>query len=99
MDNVHLSTIRSLIDNPEMHDDNLDEHLDDMMVTGISLEMRNKLSEAAMHGRHGWWKREICDINHLRELRSKAIADNDHISVMNYTAMLWAREHIDANPS
>ncbi|UFK26946.1 hypothetical protein [Vibrio phage vB_VpaS_AL-2] len=55
--------------------------------------MKETLKAAAIEkGRTGWWSEHICTIDNLMDMRAKALADNDHASVINFTAMIMYRE-------
>ncbi|QIW90780.1 UNVERIFIED_ORG: hypothetical protein GCAPEGMB_00462 [Vibrio phage V07] len=55
--------------------------------------MKETLKAAALEkGRTGWWSDNICTIDDLMNMRAKALADNDHASVINFTAMIMYRE-------
>lgn len=71
-----------------------EEFADEQLLIGIRAEMKEKLRHHREKGRHGWWDNKVCSIKDLYEMREKALADNDHISVMNFTAMIAARESI-----
>lgn len=56
--------------------------------------MEEKLKAASRKGRHGWWNIEVIGQDQLTELRERAIEEGDHVSVLNYTAMLIMRESV-----
>lgn len=68
---------------------------DTALIDAIKCEMTEKLADARQNGRAGWWNDDVCDIEYLYQLREKSISDGDHISVINYTAMIAARESIE----
>ncbi|QIW90887.1 hypothetical protein COHAPHLL_00024 [Vibrio phage V09] len=67
---------------------------DKQLIIASSHEMARKLADAREKGRHGWHDSNVCSIDYLYELRDKALEDNDHVSVMNYTAMIAMRESV-----
>ncbi|MEZ8996564.1 hypothetical protein AB4562_08295 [Vibrio sp. 10N.222.54.A1] len=38
-----------------------------------------------------WWDSEVCSVDDLRSMRKKALKDDDHVAVLNITAMLAMR--------
>lgn len=55
--------------------------------------MKETLKAAAIEkGRTGWWSEHVCTIEDLMSMRAKALADNDHASVINFTAMIMYRD-------
>nr|AAL87214.1 PH108-56(+3) [Vibrio phage 1] len=54
--------------------------------------MLQRLQEARDAGRFGWWDKSVCSIEDLYKMRHKALKDKDHVSVINFTAMIAARE-------
>ncbi|AGN30197.1 hypothetical protein VPFG_00197 [Vibrio phage nt-1] len=69
-----------------------DELYDTILVDWVTGAMTRKLSDAREKGRRGWNDKNVCSIDYLYELRDKALKDNDHVSVLNYTAMIAIRE-------
>lgn len=64
-----------------------------LLTSATVSSMKQKLEDANKKGRGGWWSDE-CKISNLYKLRDKALSDNDHISVINYTAMIAMRESV-----
>lgn len=65
---------------------------DIILVESVANSMTARLEGARALGRHGWWNPDVCSIEYLTSLRDNAIKDNDHISVLNFTAMIAIRE-------
>lgn len=59
-------------------------------------DMGDSLVKAFASGRTGWWNKKECSIPHLKKLRAKALNEDDHISVINYTAMISVRERMES---
>lgn len=71
---------------------------DDYLITAVTSAMRMSLNEARNAGRAGWWDPEVCSISYLHGMREKALQDGDHISTLNYTAMLACLETEQPQP-
>ncbi|QCG76732.1 hypothetical protein [Vibrio phage D4] len=65
---------------------------DEQLVIATRCAMMKRLKEGREQGRFGWWDNNVCTLNDLYQLRHKALKDKDHISVLNFTAMIAARE-------
>ncbi len=65
---------------------------DNQLLIATRASMSERLGEAAEKGRHGWWDKNVCTIEELYSMRDKALADKDHVSVLNFTAMIAMRE-------
>lgn len=50
--------------------------------------MAIRLRKASRHARQRWWDSTICRVEALREMRDKVLLDDEHVSVLNYTALL-----------
>ncbi|MFO4754346.1 hypothetical protein V5H08_11840 [Vibrio cholerae] len=72
-----------------------EEFADKQLLIATQSEMAKKLGEHREKGRHGWWNKDVCSIEDLYSYRRKALNENDHVSVINYTAMIAARESIE----
>lgn len=72
-----------------------DDHADRELVAYTTKAMRNKLADARKKGRAGWWDNTQCSIEHLQNLMLTAVQDGDMISVINYAAMVHARQLAD----
>lgn len=71
-----------------------ESYADKQLTEAANFSMVQKLHIARNHGRHGWWDSQVCSIEYLYQLRDRAINDKDHISVLNFTAMIAMRESI-----
>lgn len=69
-----------------------DIEADQQLLIAVQCEMSKKLRINAALGRHGWWNPNVCSVEDLYAMRDKALADNDHVSVLNFTAMIAMRE-------
>lgn len=65
---------------------------DKQLLIATNFSMQKKLEKGSNRGLFGWWNEKLCDISSLYEARDKAIAEKDHVSVINYTAMIAMRE-------
>lgn len=74
-----------------------ESYADEQLTEAANFSMIQKLEIARNHGRHGWWDSQVCSIEYLYQLRDRAITENDHISVLNFTAMIAMRESIICN--
>ena len=72
-----------------------EEFADKQLLIATQSEMERKLGEHRKKGRHGWWSKDVCSIEELYSLRQKALNENDHVSVLNFTAMIAARESLE----
>ncbi|WYC17875.1 hypothetical protein [Vibrio phage vB_VneS_J26] len=70
---------------------------DEQLTIATRAEMLQRLQEARDAGRYGWWDKSVCSIDDLYKMRSKALEDNDHVSVINFTAMIASREKANDN--
>ncbi|QEQ95090.1 hypothetical protein [Vibrio phage vB_VpS_BA3] len=70
------------------------EGLSNGYLAGFTERVMKETLKAAVieKGRTGWWSDNICTIDDLMNMRAKALADNDHASVINFTAMIMYRE-------
>ncbi|EJG1091206.1 hypothetical protein C4G96_RS21315 [Vibrio parahaemolyticus] len=71
-----------------------EEFADKQLLIATQSEMTKKLEEHRGKGRHGWWNNNVCSIEELYSMREKALSDNDHVSVLNFTAMIAMRESV-----
>lgn len=71
-----------------------EEMADGQLLIATQAEMSKKLRNARDSGRYGWWDPKVCSIGDLYKMRERALADNDHVSVLNFTAMIAARESV-----
>lgn len=71
--------------------DLIESESESMLCYATCDAMKRKLAENHKRGRSGWWDKGRFTIGRLYELRQNALDDDDHISVMNYTAMIAAR--------
>lgn len=68
---------------------------DQQLLIAAKCAMAEKLGAYREKGFGGWWSKDVCSIDYLYSLREKALKDNDHISVLNFTAMIAMRESIE----
>lgn len=84
--------MNKILDAAEMND----EEADQMLVLATQETMQTRLGQARnRQGRHGWWNAEVCSVEDLYKMRDKAIADKDHSSTLNFTAMIAMRESVE----
>lgn len=75
--------------------DNVEGFADGGLAGFVGIVMKRSLREAHIkHQRAGWWTEE-CTVERLKELRDKAIADDDNVSVVNYSAMIMFKEAVE----
>lgn len=65
---------------------------DKQLLIAANSAMASKLSEAREKGRKGWWNNDVCTISELYTMRNQALSNKDHVSVLNFTAMIAMRE-------
>lgn len=70
----------------------VEERADKSLLMQTLQSMEDKLTDGRNKGRYGWWNDQVCTVDDLYVLREKALRDNDHVSVINFTAMIAARE-------
>lgn len=68
---------------------------DQQLLIAAKCSMSEKLGIYREKGFGGWWDKSTCSIKYLYSLRDKALKDNDHVSVMNYSAMIAMRESVE----
>lgn len=72
----------------------IEDVADRQLLLAANSAMALKLYNGKRLGRYGWWNSNVCSIDDLRKMRDKAIDDNDHSSVLNFTAMIAMRESL-----
>ncbi|GLX85069.1 hypothetical protein tloyanaT_13210 [Thalassotalea loyana] len=72
---------------PELRDIEADQWL----VAFAQKAMSEKLTDARMKGRGGWWTTD-CDTEFLKELLKEHVDKGDMRDVMNIAAMIWFRQ-------
>lgn len=65
---------------------------DVQLALAAGCEMRSKLKKHRDSGRYGWWDKNTCSLEDLRAMRDKALVDDDHVSVLNFTSMIAIRD-------
>lgn len=75
-----------------------EEFADEQLLIATRASMSERLDEAAEKGRHGWWDKDVYTIEELYSMRDKALTDKDHVSVLNFTAMIAMRESVEPHP-
>jgi hypothetical protein len=89
-----VAKIRYLRDGERMgHIDN--SLADSELMRMMAAEATNKLDDATKKGRHGWWDDKVCSIRDLKLRLGDAIFHGNMIDVINYAAMIHAREAVD----
>ncbi|WP_039913129.1 hypothetical protein [Cellvibrio mixtus] len=73
----------------------IDEMLASDLALFVEMAVRVSLFEAHNNGKSGWWIEEECTIENLEKLLEKAINNKDYISIINYSAMIYARNNVD----
>ncbi|WP_182038798.1 hypothetical protein [Vibrio alginolyticus] len=74
-----------------------DTFADEQLLIASKTSMSSKLRKGRKNGRHGWWTPEVCSVEELYKLREKALAEDDHISTLNYTSMIAMRQSIESD--
>lgn len=69
-------------------------YADATLIDAVYNEMGVRLTEARNKGRYGWWDSEVCSVEELRIMRDYALREDDHVSVLNFTAMIALRESV-----
>ena len=72
-----------------------EQSADERLVGYAAMAMKKKLEIARAKGRGGWWDSEICSIDQLRGLLREHLEKGDMVDVMNFAAMIYARECAD----
>lgn len=70
---------------------------DKQLLVAAQCSMALKLHKASEKGRHGWWDNSVCTVEELYSMRETALEDNDHVGVLNFTAMIAMRESVESN--
>lgn len=91
-DNVFFNKCMTMVQIKEINDE---DFADSQLLIASNASMSAKLSKARRDGRHGWWDPKVCSIDELYQLRKVAFDRNDHISIMNYSAMIAMRESVE----
>jgi len=73
-----------------------EHYADERLVDYAARAMRCKLDDAREQGRGGWWNEDECSIDYLRDLLVETLTKGDMVDVMNFAAMIYARECADA---
>lgn len=90
-----MSLIRTMA--PLTESDSLNIQADKTLLDCVQKEMSAKLEKSSLNGRHGWWDPNVCSMEFLYSLRNKSIEDGDHVSTLNFTAMIAMRESESRN--
>lgn len=72
--------------------DDGEKFADKQLLVAANCAMALNLDRSASKGKKGWWDDNVCSVEGLRGLRDQALKDDDHVSVLNYTAMIAMRE-------
>lgn len=72
--------------------DVIEQYADDRLRSYARMAMRDKLEIARLKGRGGWWNEDECSVEYLRDLLREHIDKGDMVDVMNFAAMIYARE-------
>ena len=80
--NLALTAPRELVEN----------YADDRLRSYARMAMKDKLEIARLKGRGGWWNANECSIETLRRMLSEHMEKGDMVDVMNFAAMIYARE-------
>jgi hypothetical protein len=65
---------------------------DERLCQYAKMAMEEKLEEKRLEGRGGWWNSDECSIDSLRQMLREHIEKGDMVDVMNFAAMIYARE-------
>ena len=77
----------------------VDNTFADLQLVGAAKhEMEKRMRHESMNGRYGWWDRNVISLEKLYRLRDRALQVSDHVSVLNYTAMIAMRETFELRP-
>ncbi|HEB94362.1 MAG TPA: hypothetical protein ENI94_13060 [Gammaproteobacteria bacterium] len=72
-----------------------EQSADDRLVAYAAIAMKEKLRVARLKGRGGWWNPDECNIEQLRHMLQEHLEKGDVVDVMNFAAMIYARECAD----
>lgn len=73
----------------------IEKMADAMLLQHSQLGMAAKLNAAREKGRGGWWNKNECSIEYLRQLLREHVEKGDMMDVMNLAAMVYVREIAD----
>lgn len=68
---------------------------DDRLCYVAHQAMTQKLRKKREEGRGGWWNPDECSVEFLRECLHAHLIKGDMVDVMNFAAMIYAREMLD----
>ena len=68
---------------------------DDRLCFAAHQAMVQKLRKKREEGRGGWWNPDECSVEFLRECLHAHLLKGDMVDVMNFAAMIYAREMLD----
>jgi len=72
-----------------------DRYLDKELCKHAAFAMDQKLEQKRDVGRGGWWNADECSMELLRECLHSHFLKGDMVDVMNFAAMIYARECMD----
>jgi len=91
---LDMSAFRSLVAENRISDE-AEVLADKRLLHYASRAMEEKLEAARKKGRGGWWNPDECSIEHLHNLLHEHVKKGDMVDVMNFAAMIYARECAD----
>jgi hypothetical protein len=79
------------------HRDEVGENFaDDRLLFFAEMAMKEKLNVSRRKGKGGWWNKDDCSVDHLKNLLLEHIEKGDMVDVMNFAAMIYVRECADS---
>ena len=72
-----------------------ERYADSRLVAYAQEAMTERLHIARNKGRHGWWDEKTCSIELLKNCLQDSITKGDMVDIMNFAAMIYARECAD----
>lgn len=89
---IEIKNLRECPDKAPVGDERIADY---GLLRMIGRECSDRLEAAREKGRHGWWDDKVCSIASLKASLAKAITKGDMIDVINFAAMIHAREAVD----
>lgn len=89
---IEIKNLRESPDKAPVGDERIADYA---LMRMIDRECSDRVEAARENGRHGWWDDKVCSIANLKAGLAKAITKGDMIDVINFAAMIHAREAVD----
>lgn len=70
----------------------IDIYADDQLIQDAAFRMGARLATKRAEGRSGWWDKNQCSTQHLRDMLKASLEKGDMINIANLAMMINARE-------